>query len=291
MAAEQRGRSLQELQRQLSYDRLLARLYAGDEIWIVKGATALIARGIAVRSTIDIDIYREGTVEEAEQHLRIASQREMDDWFDFRLGPSRSVNDGAGVRIRVEAFIGATPWSRFHVDLVGSGLRMTGRPDEVPPLAVVEMPQIEHGGYLAYPLVDHVADKVCAILQRYGPVEAPSTRFKDLVDLVAIIITTPVDAEDQTAALTSEADRRVLVLPDVFDVPDRRLWERGYRSEANRSTLPVARTLGEAVEIVRRFVDPVLSGVARGAWRPDAQEWTRRAGRDREPRHPPRPRS
>lgn len=273
VAAEDSDWSLQELQRQFSYDRLLARLYTGDEPWIVKGATALIARGIAVRSTIDIDIYRERSAQEAELELREACGKDLDDWFSLQLGPSQPVNDGAGVRIKVDAYIGATLWSQFHIDLVGSDLRMTGQPDEVPPLAIVEMPQVEQGGYLAYPVVDHVADKVCAILQRYGPAEAPSTRFKDLVDLVAIIITTPVGAEHQTAALASEANRRSLTMPDTFEVPDRQLWEREYRAEANRSTLPTAHALDEAVDIVRGFVDPVLQGVAQGSWNPRAQEW------------------
>jgi hypothetical protein len=265
--------SLQELQRQFSYDRLLARLYADDEPWIVKGATALIARRIAVRSTIDIDIYRERSVEKAEHELRDACERDMDDWFSFRLGASQSVNDGIGVRIKVAAYIGETAWSRFHIDLVGSDLRMTGQPDAVAPLAIVEIAQVEQSGYLAYPIVDHVADKACAIFQRYGPAEAPSTRFKDLVDLVAIFITTPIDAEGQTAALTSEASRRSLTLPDMFAVPDHRLWERGYPAEANRSSLPTAHSLDEAIEIVRGFIDPVLRGDARGSWRPGRLEW------------------
>lgn len=49
------------------------------------------------------------------------------------------------------------------------------------------MPDIEQHDYRAYPLVDHVADKVAAILQSYGPHRFPSTRCKDLVDLVAIV--------------------------------------------------------------------------------------------------------
>ncbi len=36
--------SLTDLQRQFAYDRLLARLYRLDDGWIVKGATALLAR-------------------------------------------------------------------------------------------------------------------------------------------------------------------------------------------------------------------------------------------------------
>jgi hypothetical protein len=49
---------LPDLQRQFAYDRLLTRLYLLDDAWILKGATAMLARRIAVRHTIDIDIYR-----------------------------------------------------------------------------------------------------------------------------------------------------------------------------------------------------------------------------------------
>jgi len=38
--------TLAQLQRQMAYDRLLERLYLVDEDWIVKGATALLARDI-----------------------------------------------------------------------------------------------------------------------------------------------------------------------------------------------------------------------------------------------------
>ena len=36
--------TVQQLQRQVAYDRLLERLYLIDDGWIVKGATALLAR-------------------------------------------------------------------------------------------------------------------------------------------------------------------------------------------------------------------------------------------------------
>ncbi len=41
--------------------------------------------------------------------------------------------------------------------------------------------------YRAYPVVDHIADKVCALLevhQRYGDSAIASTRYRDLFDLV-----------------------------------------------------------------------------------------------------------
>ena len=67
--------TLQQLQRQMAYDRLLERLYLVDEGWIVKGATALLARDIGVRGTLDIDLYREVAREIAETDLRQAAAR------------------------------------------------------------------------------------------------------------------------------------------------------------------------------------------------------------------------
>jgi Nucleotidyl transferase AbiEii toxin, Type IV TA system len=266
--------SLAELQRQMAYDRLLERLYLVDDGWVVKGATALLARDIAVRATVDIDIYRERARDEAEAELREAASHDIGDWFTFNLGPGRIVNDGAGMRIPVTASVGAAVWAPFHVDLVGSDLRMTGQPEDVPPMARVLMPDVEQHGYRAYPLVDHVADKIAATLERYGDREMPSTRYKDLVDLVAIVTEASVAADRQAIAVASEAKRRGITLPARFDVPDRELWERGYAAEAGRSLLPTARTLDEALGVVRPFIDPLLAGTARGSWDPVQRLWT-----------------
>ncbi len=266
--------TLSQLQRQMAYDRLLERLYLVDEGWVIKGATALLARGIGVRATIEIDIYRERARELAEAELREAASRDIGDWFTFELGPGRAVATDATVRIPVTAYVGTASWAAFHVDLVGSDLRMTGEPEKVPPLARVLMPDIEQHGYRAYPLVDHIADKISATVQRYGDQERPSIRFKDLVDLVAIVTEVSVAADLQIAALASEARRRGTVMPESFDVPDRGLWERGYAAEAGRSLLTTSPTLTEALAVVRPFVDPLLAGTAIGRWNPKFGRWT-----------------
>src|SRR5947209_17762028 len=48
--------TLAQLQRQMAYDRLLERLYYVDGRWIIKGATALLARDIAVRGTVRVHV-------------------------------------------------------------------------------------------------------------------------------------------------------------------------------------------------------------------------------------------
>jgi hypothetical protein len=187
----------------------------------------------------------------------------------------------------VTAYVGTAVWTSFHVDLVGSDMRMTGQPDDVPPLARVLMPGVEQHGYRAYPLVDHIADKISAVVQRYSGRDRPSTRFKDLVDLVAIVTSASVVADVQMTALKSEAERRGMPMPTAFDVPDHAIWERGYAAEAGRSLLTTAQTLDEAVGVVRLFADPLLAGTAAGRWDPESGRWRDRAAPNVEGRPSP----
>jgi hypothetical protein len=267
---------LPQLQRQIAYDRLLERLYMVDDGWIVRGAVALLARDLGVRASKDIDVYREGERTLVEAELRRAAELDVGDWFRFEVGATQAVSDGAaGRRLPISAYIGDTVWASFHVDLVGADIRMTGQPEEVPPIARIAMPAVEQSGYRAYPLVDHVADKVAATFDGYGEnKQNPSTRFRDLVDLVAISLGATIAADAQMTAMRSEAERRGVTLPDRFDVPDRALWERGYAAEAQRSLLPIAHTLDEALDVVHPFLNPLLDGTARGSLDRNGRRWT-----------------
>jgi hypothetical protein len=273
--SEQTQWTLPQLRRQFAYDRLLERLYMMDDGWVVKGAVALLARDIGVRGSLDIDVYRAKAADAAEADLREATSRDLGDWFRFEVGARRSVGDeSAAVRLPAVAYIGQQEWERFQIDLVGSDLRMIGEPDDVPPIAQVDIPELQQKGYRVYPLVDHVADKIAATFERYGQSQAPSTRYRDLVDLVAITRAASVDAEHQLRSLRSEAGRRGVTLPQTFDVPDRALWEPGYGREAERSVLVDAQALDEALAIVRPFIDPLLQGTARGRWDHEHGGWT-----------------
>ncbi|MGC9221708.1 MAG: hypothetical protein ACP5H2_10225 [Solirubrobacteraceae bacterium] len=127
---------LPHLQRQIAYDRLLQRLYAINDEWIVKGAVALLSREIGVRASKDIDVYREGERELVEAELREVATLALGDWFRFELGPSHVMAEaGATTRLPVDAYVGDKVWASFHVDLAGSEVRMTGEPEEMPALA------------------------------------------------------------------------------------------------------------------------------------------------------------
>src|SRR5260370_41894570 len=75
-----------------------------------------------------------------------------------------------------------------------------------------------------------------------GMVPPGRTRYRDLVDLVAIVLAAPEEAEPQLTALRSEAQRRALPLPGPFAVPARGPSQSRYAPAAGRPLLPMART-------------------------------------------------
>jgi hypothetical protein len=55
--------------------------------------------------------------------------------------------------------------------------------------------------------MDHVADKIAATNEHYGTMDMPSTRYRDLVDLVSIItaVSVPAAARSQPWCQSSTA--------------------------------------------------------------------------------------
>lgn len=270
---------LADLQRQFAYDRLLARVFGAEpDTWVLKGATALLARlGGVARHTLDIDLYRpDARLDEAEAALRAAASADLGDFFRFTLEPGRRIAAGrTTLRVPVTAYLGATEFARFHVDLV-AGLAMTGVPEEAAPLVPVELPGIASVRYRVYPIADHVADKVCALLEvhpRVGRAAQASTRYRDLADLVVIAHTQAVPASELTRALGSEARRRDIELPTTFTTPDAAGWVAGYARVARDVPGLDERDLEVARVTVKRFLDPVLAGDVTGSWSPHHQRW------------------
>jgi hypothetical protein len=263
-----------DLQRQFAYDQLLERLYRVDPGWIVKGATALLARRVAVRHTLDIDLFHAGAIGNVEQLARAAAAVDLGDWVHFELGPSSTIRAGGGEarRIGVQAFIGGRLWTQFKIDIIAAGITLAGVPEPVPPLIDLGLSSLGRSGWLAYPIEDHVADKIHAILERTG--SRPSTRYKDLVDLVAIAARCVLDADTAKRALAQESERRRVALPTRFEVPDRRLWSTGYAKIARAAVNLAASTLDEALAVVCPLADPLLDGTAKGQWHPARHRWS-----------------
>ena len=275
-AANESVYTLAELRRQFAYDRLLARVFtARPDWWILKGGGGLLARipGQA-RHSMDIDLFYRGELDTAVADLEdLAADDSFGDFFTFDISrnPAQFTEGAAGLNLSVAAFLGETEFQRFNIDLVISS-NMTKEPDRVAGLEPVRIPGLRVVDYVVYSVVDHVADKHAAMIDTYGEKGRPSTRYRDLVDLVLVATTQHIDAEELLAALLSEYRYRGLDVPATVEAPDDS-WETGYAQQAAKVPHLDQQTLSAALGTARGLLEPVLNGKASGRWSPDEQKW------------------
>lgn len=266
--------SLTQLRRQFAYDRLLARLFIDpDAGWILKGGVSMLARLSIARHSADVDLVAQAdTPRSALTALQTAAGNDLGDFFTFRFDQPRALVQGIpGLRIPAEARLGPRVFERFGVDLV-TGVTITGKPETTRPIVDLPITGLARPQYLIYPLVDTIADKVMAIIERDH--SRPSTRYRDLVDLVLIANTQTVKADALRKALVSERLRRDVPLPSRLSVPDEATWRRGYATIAAEIPEINETTLDAALRTVGAFLNPVLSNqCARGTWNPANQRW------------------
>jgi hypothetical protein len=271
---------LSDLQRQFAYDRLLCRVFRTQpKHWVLKGATAMLARlGGLARHSLDVDLYcTHANLTDAEQALNDCAAVDLGDFFRFAMRPGRQMPQAlSACRVATQAYLGATAFATFNVDLV-TGIDLRGTPDEVAPLIPIDLPGLVRANYFAWPLADHIADKVCAMIElhpRQGGRSLPSTRYRDLADLALFAHSANVDAEQLQGVLIAEASRRHLQLPDTVPEPDGPGWRSGYTRVAREAPSVVEKDLDAALITVRGFLDPILSSKARGSWNHDALRWS-----------------
>jgi hypothetical protein len=271
--------SVDELHRQFAYDRLLAHCFTGTDVdrWVLKGAGALLARldGVA-RHSKDVDLYfaeRAVAVEEAVGALAAAADRDLGDHFRFEITRTTPLQEAAkGRRLDVVAYLGAR-YAAFHVDVVVD-TAMSGHPDWAPPLVRVDIEGLTRPRYRVFPVADHLADKLCAMLESHDTAVQGrvSTRVKDLVDIALIASTQIIDGRALRIAIVAGTTHRRLDLPAQFAVPDVAAWRSGYPKKAAEAP-GVTPTFDEAVDLASRLLDPILTGAVTGSWDPAAAEW------------------
>jgi hypothetical protein len=272
--------SLSELQRHFAYDRALARCFSDPdaERWVLKGAGALLARLDEARHSKDLDLFyadRAAAEEEASAALAAVLRRDLGDFFTFETTRTVPLPEAAkGRRVYLVARLGAKPYASFHIDLV-VGTAMSGEPDLVAPITSVDIAGLIRPWYRAFPLVDHISDKLIATVeshQQAGQVR-PSTRVKDLVDLALIARSQVVGGPELRHAIQVGCAHRVMAMPDRFTVPDEVGWRARYPRVARDAPGSVP-SYDEAVELAVRLLDPVLADGVAGSWNPRDLRWS-----------------
>ncbi|TCC35622.1 nucleotidyl transferase AbiEii/AbiGii toxin family protein [Kribbella speibonae] len=274
--------------RQAYFDRFLTRVFAAgaDSGWLLKGGVSMLARVPRTRATKDVDLASSADdLDEAENALKLCVDVDMGDHLTFRLSARRPTGLGdnqPGVATRRLVFscfdaetgrrIGDVP-----VDLV-VGPAPVGQPEIVEPANRLQLGRpLVTRPYRLYPVVDQVADKVCATMATNYPGGKPSSRVKDLVDLVVIAQTQQIDLNELQVAIDTKRRLSGLEPFERFQIPAD--WTAEYKRLA-KSTASVAglTDAGEAEAFVAQLVDPALQS-RRGpsaAWVPGTG-WTDRA--------------
>ena len=208
--------------------------------------------------------------------LRRLAALDLGDFFRFEYvshtdslgGKQQAYTEG--IRVSFDVYLGVNKKDRLNVDLVVKAVT-TETPETIIPSNVLTLPKLPQCEYRLYPLVDQMADKVCATLSLYNG--HPSTRVKDLVDLVVLTLTQTIDGGSLEVAITREAASRGLPLPETFTVPPD--WDASYRRLA--SPIPDCKdylTVALATSLVNALLEPVLARKTKGLrWDPGIRAW------------------
>ncbi|MER5570469.1 nucleotidyl transferase AbiEii/AbiGii toxin family protein [Streptomyces goshikiensis] len=274
--------SVADLMKTFYFNRLAARVFTADPHgWLIKGGQALLVRYRgAARLSTDIDLQSTNltlTPEEVRQVVIDAASVDLPDFL--RYAPTRytgSVEEGRGGSQHFDVFLGSSKMLSIKVDLV-VGRPLTGAVEVRTLRSAVDLAwPVDWPDVRLYPVVDHLADKLCAMYERHGT--DGSNRYRDLADLLLISQQEEVPSDGALEALRREAERRRtagidLPLPAVFQIPGEHWIDKYPMQAALVVGLKGCATLAEAAAAATPFVTPLLDGTARGSWSPSAQAW------------------
>lgn len=299
LTAKTRARHPPELRaqrlREIAYRRLLARLFTTQpERWVIKGGAALLLRLDPNRTSNDIDL---AYVADAGEHavaleaLITAAGHDLGDFFTFEIARGRTLTVDPdhplerALSVPVIARVGRTTFAEFSVDLglpradldiewVEPSPTLTAEVavDVTPPVALLALPA-------------QIADKACAIFERHGDDETPSSRARDLADIAMIATQKPIDGTSLVDHLRREEARRVDAgmllgpLPDAFSLDPKQRTEWSTRWAKATRNAPI--TFEDAEQLAATFLDPILGGEATGLlWDPRTLGWQERRDGD-----------
>lgn len=237
---------LNRLRRQVSFDRLLARLFREEAApWALKGGYALELRFRAARSTLDIDLTLQGVVasegrdtnQVVREMLQNAASVPLGDWFEYAIGAPVMDLDAApygGARFPVEARMDGRIFARFHVD-TGMGDVVIGPLETIVCRDWLGFAGVETARVRTIAREQQFAEKVHAYTL---PRQSTNSRVKDLVDLALLAGSAKLNQRRIQDALRLTFERRKTHdLPTSLPFPPAD-WQIPFESLARECGLP-----------------------------------------------------
>lgn len=257
--AQDLGIDVQRLRRRAAFERILVRLqHAEPERWVLKGGMALELRfANRARTTRDLDIstcdLQDGAGTLRAHLIDLLATDPEGDRFTFAVGtvaPILAAEAGrAGWRVHVDILLAGRVFAAVRLDVVAwteelAGTEWLSLPGE---LAFADIPPVK---VQAIDRAQHLAEKLHALTRDYNG--RPSSRVRDLVDIVLLLELDPPAIEDVRVAVQRVFTARDTHAPppDLPDPPD--AWRVRYAHEADALDLG-ARTVGDAMCLAREL--------------------------------------
>jgi hypothetical protein len=257
---------INRLRRQISFDRLLARLFHDHSVpWVLKGGYALELRFKTARATVDIDLTMgpvDAPTESSDvnqlvrEMLQAAASLPLADWFEYMIGSPMmdlTATPYGGARYPVEVRMDGRIFAKFHLDagigdIVIHPVEIIGTRDWLA-FAGVESPRVQ-----LIAREQQFAEKVHAYSL---PRNHPNSRVKDLVDIALLINDNTLDLQKVFNALRLTFERRVtLPMPKTLVAPPSE-WETPFQTLAKECGLPP--DLTAVFERARRFYEEAIA--------------------------------
>ncbi len=240
------GVDIQRLQRRVSFDRLLCRLFSDSAVpWILKGGHALELRLNEARSTKDIDLGMNDKIDFGDtdnqselvlQKLQRLSSIDLHDYFEFKISPSNLDLEAppyGGFRFNVDVQIAGKIYVKFHID-VGIGDVWMSPYEQIKLEDWLGFADIQPLSIPIISMEQHFAEKLHAYTL---PRESENSRVKDLIDLCLLIQKKNMDIQRLKQAIHLTFNRRKTHgVPKDFSPPPVN-WEKPFRAMAEESNL------------------------------------------------------
>lgn len=201
--------------------------------------------------------------------------------FEFFDVAHEMTADRPTTKVRFTAYFGLAEYTKVGVDVVTNLLPRSEPTTELLespfPIGAPAWPTVP---VRMWPLPDHVADKIAAMYEVHGVRLLPSSRVKDLIDIILIASETPLPGPRTHTALREEVARRQtnnvrINLPEEFALPDA-TWAERYAAEASKTPglKPEFHSIVGSQQLADAFVTPLLQEKPPpGDWNPEQRQW------------------
>lgn len=245
---------------------LFTHILMQHEGWVLKGGTHIFCRCRNARSTLDLDIFRQGDkdIQMSVDALRSLMNNATIGRYRFKIGEAeRGTGEHLPVaRVTVKVHDGATTVEQFNID-VSADIVLNDEPKMV---AVGRGDSAILPGYpnrilvRLYPIENQIADKLCAMYSTFS--SAVSTRYRDLYDLAVMVDQVDFNSQILLESLRTQERARRMKLPEAFVEPAPG-WAKSYdaaMSKAHGAVEPFS-SYQQAAKTVARALNPSLKAL------------------------------